>query len=153
MMPISNYLDARLVVFLESTTRDRALYELVAAADNASLLPDREAFYNAVLERERLVSCGIGMQVAIPHAKLKGFSDFFVAVGISKTGIDWDALDSQPVRLVFLIGGPDDKQTEYLQLLSQLTRIIRHEPIRQQMMQAGNAQRVLRLLTLDSEKE
>jgi len=71
-----------------------------------------------MLEREKIVSTGIGMGVAIPHAKLTSVEDFFIAIGILSKGVQWNALDGGPVRLIFMIGGPDDKQTAYLQILS-----------------------------------
>ena len=61
---------------------------------------------------------GIGIGVAIPHAKLEGYSDFFIAIGVQKKkGIDWNALDGSDVKLIFMIGGPENKQTEYLKIL------------------------------------
>ena len=71
------------------------------------------------------------MGVAVPHAKMDNFTDFFIAVGIQKQkGLDWNALDKAPVRLIFMIGGPEDKQSEYLQILSLLTSAIKDVELR-----------------------
>ena len=145
-MAISDYLDPRLVVFLESEKRDDALQELVALLNNSAKLHNAELFYHAILEREKIVSTGIGLGVAIPHAKLEGYDDFFIAIGIQKKkGHEWNALDGAPVRLVFMIGGPENKQTEYLKILSHLTMAIKNEERRKKLLKAYNPQEVIEL--------
>lgn len=143
---ISKYLDERLVLYLNTQSRDEALAELVELLDQKQKLHDRETFHNAILEREKIVSTGIGLGVAIPHAKLKGYDDFFIAIGIQlKEGIEWNALDGAPVRLVFMIGGPESKQTEYLKILSHLTMAIKNEERRRKLLKTFNSEGVLRL--------
>ncbi len=142
---ISKYLNPKLVTHLKVDERDEALSVLVNLLATEGKLIDKEAFHQAILERERIVSTGIGMGVAVPHAKLSGYSTFFIAIGIHQKGIPWDALDGVPVRLVFMIGGPDDKQTEYLQLLSRLTLAIKDEERRKKMLQLNKAEDIIAL--------
>jgi len=142
---ISKYLNQNLVTQLKVNDRDEALRSLVELLDKEGKLLNKEAFYQAILERERIVSTGIGMGVAVPHAKLSGYSTFFIAIGIHQKGIPWDALDGAPVRLVFMIGGPDDKQTEYLQLLSRLTLAIKDEERRKKMLQLSKPEDIIAL--------
>lgn len=142
---ISKYLTPSLVHFLQIDDRDGALEALVDLLAREKKLVDKEAFHKAILERERIVSTGIGMGVAVPHAKLKGYETFFISIGIHQRGIPWDSLDGVPVRLVFLIGGPDDKQTEYLQLLSRLTLAIKDEDRRKKMLQFSRAEDIIAL--------
>ena len=145
-MEISDYLDPRLVVFLDSEKRDDVLQELVTCLDQMGKLKNAELFYSAILEREKIVSTGIGLAVAIPHAKLEGYDDFFIAIGIQrKKGVEWNALDGAPVRLVFMIGGPENKQTEYLKILSHLTMAIKNEERRKKLMKAYHPQEVIEL--------
>ncbi len=134
MIKISNYLDPRLVAFLEVNSRDEAIQALVEMIHQTGRLHDKEAFYEAIIEREKIVSTGIGMGAAIPHAKLAAYNDFFIAIGVVRKGLDWNSLDGSPVRLIFMIGGPDDKQTEYLQILSNLTLAIKDENVRKKML-------------------
>ena len=146
VVTISNYLDARLISFLDVSGRDDAIDKLVTSLDKSGKLQDRTAFYHAILEREKIVSTGIGLGVAIPHAKLKGYPDFFIAVGIQKKeGLEWNALDGGSVRLIFLIGGPEDKQTEYLKILSHLTLAIKNEERRKKLLKATTSQEVIDL--------
>src|ERR1700734_1288057 len=127
MVKISKYLDPQLVAFLNAQTRDDAIAALVNKIDVAGKLLNKETFYSAIIDREKIVTTGMGMGVAIPHAKLPGYADFLIALGVLPKGVDWGALDGAPVRLIAMIGGPDDKQTEYLQILSNLTYAIKDE--------------------------
>lgn len=144
-LKISKYLNPKLMTFIHSTERNDALKELVELLDMQKKLEDKDAFYQAILEREKIVSTGIGMGVAVPHAKLADYDTFFIAVGISSQPIAWDSIDSLPVRLIFMIGGPDDKQTEYLQLLSRLTLAIKDSDRRKKMLQLNNPKDMMAL--------
>lgn len=143
---ISNYLDERLVAFLNVDSRDEALKALVDLLDTEGKLLDNETFYQAILGREKIVSTGVGMGVAIPHAKLEGYPHFFIAIGIqSKQGIEWNALDGSPVRLIFMIGGPENRQTEYLKILSRLTMAIKDEERRRKLLKTTKPEEVIAL--------
>lgn len=147
-MRISDYLDSRLIKFLDVDTRDEAIDQLINVLDEEVGLVEKDKFTKAIFHREGLVSTGIGMGVAVPHAKLKDFTDFFIVVGIQqKKGLDWNSLDKAPVRLIFLIGGPEDKQTEYLQILSLLTSAIRDVELRKQLLNAKTKEQVLELFS------
>lgn len=146
MINISKYLDPNLIIFLEAETRDEVLKAIVNTLHQSGKITDTSFFYKAVLDRESIVSTGIGMGVAIPHAKLQSYGNFFVAIAILKKGIDWGAIDGAPVRLVFLIGGPDDKQTEYLQILSRLTFALKDEQRRKKLLTLNSATAIIDLL-------
>ncbi len=147
MASISKYLDPDLVVFLDVESRDQAIIILVEALDRAGKLSDKEAFLQAIIEREKIVSTCIGMGVAIPHAKLSSYHDFFIAVGVQRErGLGWNSMDGAPVRLIFLVGGPDDKQTQYLQILSSITVAVKEEDKRKEIFKADHAEDVLHLL-------
>lgn len=142
---IVDYLDPRLIAFLDVETRDEAIKTLVTMIHEAGKLQDRYAFYEAIIEREKIVSTGIGMGTAIPHAKLNSYDNFFIAIGILRKGLDWNALDGSPVRIIFLIGGPDDKQTEYLQILSKLTQLIKDDQTRKKMLTLNSPEDIIKL--------
>ncbi len=148
MINIASYLNEELVLFLDANNREDVLKSLVDMLNNRGKLKDKEAFFEAVLAREKLVSTGIGMGVAIPHAKLASYDDFFIAIGILSKGVEWEALDQAPVRIVFMIGGPDDKQTEYLQILSRLTFALKDESRRKKMLQLSTERQIVALFDL-----
>lgn len=145
MIKIERYLDPSLVVFLKSNTRDEAIHDLINHLEQVGRLEDKQAFVNAITEREKIVSTGIGMGVSIPHAKLPGYEDFFIGIGVLSKGVDWNAIDGSQVRLIFMIGGPDDKQTEYLQILSSLTMMIKDEQIRKKLLTQNSPNAIIEL--------
>lgn len=134
MIRIANYLDPKMVYFLNLDKRDDVLKTLIDFAAEEGKIVEKPPFYEAIIDREKVVSTGIGMGVAIPHAKLPGYDQFFIAIGILNKGVEWNAVDHAPVRIIFMIGGPDDKQTEYLQILSALTGAIKDEELRKKML-------------------
>lgn len=142
---ISRYLSPKTIVFLQAEDRVEALKELVDVLDMHHKLDDKVTFLKAIMERERIVTTGIGMGVAIPHAKLASYDSFFIAIGIHAKGLPWGSVDGVPVRLVFMIGGPDDKQTEYLQLLSKLTLAIKDDDRRKKMLQFSHPKDIMAL--------
>jgi PTS system nitrogen regulatory IIA component len=107
---------------------------------------DHSKVFDAVMQRERVVSTGIGIGIAIPHAKIEEIDDFYVAIGIIKNeGVDWDAIDHLPVKLVLLICGPQERHGEYLQLLSKLTKKIKEEETRRALFVAKTEEEVVKI--------
>ena len=146
MVRLIDYLKEECVLFLDPTSKEDVIEKLVDVVFAAKSLPDRELFFEALIDREKLVSTAIGMGVALPHTKLPVYQDFFVSVGILRAGLDWEAIDDSLVRIVFLIGGPEDRQTDYLQLLSSVTVAMRDEQLRKRLMTATSPQEVVTLL-------
>lgn len=147
MSQLSKYMDPSLVTFLDVQTRDEALEAMVDLLNASGKLHDRDKFFTAIMEREKIVSTGIGMGVAIPHAKLSSYEDFFIALAVLKRGVDWKALDTAPVRLIFMIGGPDDNQTAYLQILSGLTMAIKNEERRKKILTLNSKEAIIQLFS------
>ncbi|MBI3211891.1 MAG: PTS sugar transporter subunit IIA [Simkania negevensis] len=144
----SKLLEEGVVSFLNTLDRDQTLYELVGALKEEGKISKEEEFYQAILKREAIVSTGVGMGVAIPHAKLPIFQEFFIAIGIQKgkKGIEWHSLDQAPVKLIFMIGGPVDQQTRYLKILSHLTASIKDEEKRKSLLRASSKEEVISLI-------
>lgn len=144
-MKFAQHLHPNLVTFFQddAPSRNDVIEALVDLLHKKKKIDDKDFFYQAVIEREEIVTTGIGMGVAIPHAKFSDLHKFFIAIGVLKKGVDWGSLDGTPVRIVFLIGGPDDKQTEYLQILSGITVALKNEERRKAILQAENAQQVI----------
>lgn len=140
------------VFFLTADNRNEAIQALVNHLHKEGIVPDPEAFYQAILDREKLVSTGIGMGVALPHAKMDTYPSFFIAIGILSKGVNWNSIDHAPVRLIFLIGGPSDKQTEYLQILSHLTQVIKNEEVRKKLLTINSKDTIINLF-VNSEKK
>ena len=146
-MNLLEFISDGVICFLNEKTRDEALYKLVDLLDEKGKLIDKEGFYRAIKKREKIVSTGVGMGVAIPHAKLTAYQEFFIAIGIQQEGkgIDWKAPDDAPVRIIFLIGGPANQQTKYLKILSRLTASVKIEGLQQHLLKAKSKEEVIAL--------
>lgn len=147
MNEVASYLNPDLVFFLNSSSREEAIKALIDGLEAKGKLKNKEQFSQAIFAREALVSTAIGMGIAIPHAKLSGYEQFFIAIGILSKGVDWNAIDHLPIRLIFLIGGPEHKQTEYLKLLSSLTQLIKNDEIRKKMLALNSPIDIIGLFT------
>lgn len=146
MIKLTDFFQENLIAILNVDIRDDALNALIDLLERAHKLENKEIFSRAIFEREKIVSTGIGMGVAIPHAKLPGYDHFFIAMGILQKGVEWDALDGALVRLIFMIGGPDDKQTEYLRILSKLTYTLKDEELRKKILTLNSPEAIMDLL-------
>lgn len=143
---IQDYVSEEFIKFIEVETREEALEQLITLAYERGVLPQKEEFYQAIQQREEMVSTGLGMGIAIPHAKTKGLDDFFLVIGIHKgQGIEWNAIDGLKVKLICLIGGPQALHKEYLQMLSELTQILKVEENRQEILNAKSYDSVVNI--------
>lgn len=139
---LNKFIKKENIIFLETGEVKESINSLIEKAYDLGKIKNKENFKEAILEREKLVSTGIGLGVAIPHAKLEEIEDFFIIVGINKEGIDWDAIDRKPVSAVFLIGGPNGEQNSYLKIISKLILLIKNESRREVLFNAAKAEEV-----------
>ena len=126
-MDIFTYLRKDRILFLSPKDKKEVIDAMVKNAFDTGAVGDDKKFAAALYERENIVSTGIGLGVAVPHSKLSSFDAFFVSVAILKQKVDWDAIDQSPVNIVFLIGGPENRQTEYLKLLANIIFLVKHK--------------------------
>jgi PTS system nitrogen regulatory IIA component len=130
------------VAFVDAHSKEEAIAALISELDI-----DQQAVYQSVMQRERVISTGIGIGIAIPHAKTQAAEEFDVVIGIVRhSGIEWDSIDQLPVKLIILICGPDNQHKEYLQLLSHWTKKIKQEKIRQALFFAKDREEVVKIL-------
>jgi nitrogen PTS system EIIA component len=144
VLKIYNYLNLQNIFFLKSKNKNDAISELIDLLHKSKVLKEKDTFQKKIIEREKIVSTGIGMGVAIPHAKLEGDEDFFIGLGITHR-INWNSIDNVPVKLIFMIGGPEIKKNEYLLLLSKLTVVIRNETLRKKILKAESKEQIIKL--------
>ena len=125
MKSLSRLLSPERIIWLQQSSKEDCLRALVECISKSAALPNLEDVYHAILERERLLSTGFGLGLAIPHAKLRGIRDFVVALGIHPTGVNFDSLDEKPVHVLVMILGPESQQEEYLKVLSRVTAFLK----------------------------
>ena len=130
MIDLSRHLADDRVIDLAALTKDDALDELTRTFEHAPEVSSTRALLDALLQRERIVSTGVGLGVAVPHAKIDGISDFVVAYERSRAGIPFDAIDDAPVHHIVVIAGPPDQQQRYLQFLATITLRLKRADVR-----------------------
>lgn len=146
-MEIKDFLDAKAVKpRLESKSKDEVLEELTDLLEKTGKVTDREEFLMVIREREELGSTGIGYNIAIPHARSTGIKGLTGAFGISKEGIDFDALDKEPVYLFFVLAAPKNATGDYLKALATISRLLRNRKSRQALMKAGTVEEIVKII-------
>ncbi len=112
---------------LKSKKKKAVLEELLQPLVDHKLIKSPKLVFETLLNREMLGSTGIGKQVAIPHCRTLAIPEISIVVGISKKGIDFNALDDQPVQLFFLILAPPlDESNQYLPILGKLCEMLKN---------------------------
>ncbi len=131
---------------LKSKTKPEVIRELSEQAAQWGKVANLDALVNAVMNREMIQTTGIGHNMAIPHATAEGVKGLILVLGISREGIDYEALDEQPVHLIFLLAGEPRLQTSFLSILSKISRFFRKDDFRQQVMEADSASTIMQLI-------
>lgn len=111
---------------LRAAGKKQLLQDLAGRMERAARLPERVIF-EALLERERLGTTGVGQGVAIPHAKLPGLARIVGLFARLEEPIDFEAIDDQPVDLVFLLLAPEGAGADHLKALARVSRLLRHK--------------------------
>ena len=143
-MNIQDLLSASRVNYnLQATNKAEVIDELINILDADGKLSNKEQYKAAVLHREKEFSTGIGMGIAIPHAKDASVKEAALTLGICKKGLDYEALDGTAAHLFFLIAVPADSNDVHLKLLSYISRKLMHEEVRDSLLAATTYEDVL----------
>lgn len=146
-MKLSKFSEENLVSFqLNSASKEDAIVELVDLVSLSTMVKDRDQLLSDVMERENLVTTGVGYGVAFPHAKTSAVKGIVIAFGRSTKGIDFDAMDHKPVNLFFLIAAPEDAIGAHLNVMARLSYLMKSETNRKKLMEAGSPGDVLALM-------
>ena len=146
-MKLSKFTEESLINFnLKGKTKNEIITELVDLAAKSKLVKDRDELYQAVIEREKLVTTGVGYGVAFPHAKTKAVKGILIAFGRSSAGVDFEAMDKKPVHLFFLIAAPEDAIGAHLNVMARLSYIMKAEKVREKLMQTQSPKELLEII-------
>jgi fructose-specific phosphotransferase system IIA component len=143
---LENIIPPERVTLLASIDKDGALRELAGTIAEATEVQDADRLLEAIFEREKIMSTGIGLGIAIPHAKIPSVTEFVVALGKSAKGIEFNSLDGKPVHFVVMIAGPDNQQERYLQLLARITLKLKDAGVRRRLGDASSVEEILAAL-------
>ena len=136
--------EAAISTDLKSQSKKEVLKEMVNLLAGAHQIKDAEKVLDALLEREELGSTGIGQGIAIPHGKSDVVGKTVAALGVSKKGIDFDALDGEPVYLFFMLVAPASSSGVHLKILAKISRLLKDKFFRQGLREAKNAEEAIR---------
>lgn len=149
-MPLLEILDPQAVISaLRVNGKKQALQELAAQAARLIDLDEREIF-EALLQRERLGSTGIGDGIAIPHGKLPKLKRLVGMIARLEKPIDFEALDGQPVDILFLLLAPEGAGADHLKALARVARVLRTPGVLERIRAARDADALFAILTQSS---
>lgn len=146
-MDLHNLVDADSVVSkLKVSSKKQALQELANKAAEVTGL-DSSLIFDKLLERERLGTTGVGQGIAIPHGKFEELDTVCGLFARLETPVEFEAMDDQPVDLVFVLLAPEPSGAEHLKALAQVSRLLRNQAICAKLRGADNADALFALLT------
>ena len=145
---VESILSPHRILFINHSSKRDALLTLAENLAAAPQVKNSQELSTEILKREELMSTAIGCGIAIPHVRLSSVTDLVVSVGISRTNIvDFQPLDDEPVRLVFMIAAAHNQHAYYLQTLSWFSTRLKNKELREALLSTETAQQVYDLLS------
>lgn len=132
-------------VGLPGSTKAEVLDALIALLVHAPEVDDLAQVRADVLAREDQMSTGVGKGLALPHARSAAVSETVAAFAVTADPIPFGSIDDRPVRLLFLLVGPEDARSRHIRLLSRISQLMNSEEFRQHLLEADSPEAVLDL--------
>ncbi len=146
-MRIADIQDKRaIVVGIQSQDKPGALRELLNVMAEVYRLDDSKEIYKTLIEREKLGSTGIGQGIAIPHGKTERVKDMVACFGISHKGVNFEALDGEPVYIFFMLLAPKSSAGPHLKALAKISRLLRDSYFCNQLRHAKDAEELYKMI-------
>lgn len=136
---------------LPGTSKADIINAMIELAATQKQVVDKEKMREAIFEREKIMSTGVGSGFAIPHGKTDAVSDIVAAFAVTAEPIDYQSLDDQPVRIVFLLVGRDNMVGPHIKLLSRISRLMNREEFRKRLLEAETPADVLEIFRQEEE--
>lgn len=137
--------EKRISLNLHSDSKDEVIDALVSLLAGFDKVRDIRQLAEDVRKREREMSTGIGKNIGLPHAKTSSVTEPVLALVTLSNAVDFESIDSQPVRIVFLLATPETMLAEHLKLLGRITRLAGKDEVRRRIIEATSPAEVLRL--------
>lgn len=132
-------------VDLPGKTKREVLENLINLLDGQPHVRNLEEVRRAVMDREDVMSTGVGKGLALPHAKTAAVDDTVAAFAVTRSKVEFGAIDNQPVQLLFLLVGTEEAKSMHIKLLSRISRLMNRDSFREQLLKAPSAAQVLEL--------
>ncbi|MCR4733465.1 MAG: PTS sugar transporter subunit IIA [Treponema sp.] len=145
---IRNILSPDRIVFINQRTKHDALIQLSEVLATAPQIKNKGELTQEILKREELMSTAIGRGIAIPHVRLLSVTDLVMAIGVCKKPIeDFEPIDNQPVKLLFMIAAAYNQHTYYLKTISNFTSLFKNDSLIQSILEAKSEDEIYSILT------
>ncbi len=153
-MHLSDYVTSDLVIKIEEDlSKEEVLKLMVDTLNKKGLIKDKDEALNALLEREKLGSTGIGDEIAIPHAKLTGIDNVIILIAVSNKGIEFDAVDNKKVKIFFLVLASTNKLHLHLKTLARISRLIKATDFKKRVLSENyDNKKILEILNEEEAK-
>ncbi len=149
-MKISDILEEKLVkTNLAAQSKEEVINAMIDLVSQSPKVLDKEKVRNAIFEREKIMSTGVGNGFAIPHGKTDAVADTIAAFGVTAQPIQYQSLDEKPVRLVFLLVGKDNMVGPHIKLLSRISRLMNKEEFRNKLLETKTPKEILEVFRLE----
>ena len=146
-MKLSSLITVDRIIDLKSRTKNDVLKELFRVIEQAPEITDGKDLERSIIERENVLTTGIGFEIAIPHVQLRSVKNFVMAIGRCEQGIDFDSLDGKPVKLVIMVVSSDEQQrNEFLRVLGKVVLLFKEETFRRKILKARGPEEVMAIL-------
>ena len=134
------------IIQTDATSKAEVLNSLIDEAVSIEGVKDRNELATMVFEREKLMSTGIGLSIAIPHVRLSGVKGVHTVIAVNKNGIDdYDSLDNKPVHFLILFVAGVENQVEYIHSLALFSSILKEPLLREQLQHANSTKEIYSL--------
>ncbi len=152
-MKVFELLDEKFILTdFKSDDKEYVINELIDLYKENDKVNDIEIVRKAILDREKIMSTGVGNGFAIPHGKTNAVTDVIAAFGKTKNDIDYDALDGNPVHLVFLLVGRDDMVSKHIKLLSRISRLMNKDEFRERLVNSNSKEEIINIFKEEEEQ-
>ncbi len=131
---------------MQALEKQEAIEELLDLLVKTGKVKDREKALTALLEREKKGSTGLEKGVAVPHAKTDAVDELCMAIGISKEGVDFDALDGEYSYIFFLMLAPPGITGPHVEALAEIARLVEPPVIREKLVNAKSPQEIIEII-------
>ena len=153
-MKIVEFLNEKAIVAnMKAGTKEAVLRELVEVLAKAEGIKNQGELVKVLMGREALGSTGIGQGIGIPHAKTNGVKKLVAALGICPQGVNFDALDGEPVHIFFLLVAPEDSAGPHLKGLARISRLLKDKYFRESLKQLSDEKTILKLIREEDAKK
>jgi PTS system fructose-specific IIA component len=130
---------------LPGTDKNAVIRSLVDVLRGHEAVTDVEAVREAVFQREAKMSTGVGKSLALPHAKTPAADATLAAFATTAEPVDFGAIDGEPVRLVFLLVGPEHAKSRHIKILGRISRLVSRDEVRHALADAATPDEVIRI--------